>query len=222
MDQMACAVGGIIKIDFADSSNPKYEQVDLDFEDNGYQLLVIDCGEGHDNLTDEYASIPKEMKSVANELNCDLLQEIEFENFLSEMDRLRKQHGDRAVLRALHFFKENDRVEKQYLALKNRDVEEFLKLVNESGNSSFKYLQNIFPTSNPENQPISLALALTEEFISNFGKGACRVHGGGFAGTILVFLPINSVHEYKNVIEPVFGKNSVKQIRIRKYGSYIF
>lgn len=222
MDQMACAIGGIVKIDFADSNTPEYEKVDIDFEDHGLQLMVVDCGESHDNLTDEYASIPEEMRSVAKEFNFDFLREIEFDKFLSDMDRLRKKYGDRAVLRALHFFKENERVEKQYLALKNRDVEEFLNLVNESGNSSFKYLQNIFATINAHNQPISLALVLTEEFISNVGKGACRVHGGGFAGTILVFLPINSVHEYKNVIEPVFGKNSVKQIRIRKYGSYIF
>lgn len=222
MDQMACAVGGIIKIDFAENSNPQFEKIDFSFDEFGYQLLVVDCGEGHDNLTDEYASIPAEMKSVAKIFSKNVLREIDFNLFKNNIRKLRETVGDRSVLRALHFYKENERVEKQYNALNIKDIDEFLNLVNESGNSSYKYLQNIFPTSNPSNQPISLALSITEDFIQNVGSGACRVHGGGFAGTIQVFIPNNSVSDYTKIIESVFGENSVKPLEIREFGSYVF
>jgi len=222
MDQMACAIGGIIKIDFADSINPYFEKIDFSFHEFGYQLLVVDCGESHDNLTDEYASIPTEMKSVAMDFGKDVLREINSDSFNKNIGKLRNIGNDRAVLRAMHFFKENERVEQQYHALKTKNITEFLNLVTESGNSSFKYLQNIYPTSNLGGQPLSLALAITEEFISNIGSGACRVHGGGFAGTIQVFLPINSVADYTEIVDSVFGKNSVKLLEIREFGSYIF
>ena len=221
MDQMACAIGGIIKIDFADNANPQFENIDFSFDEFGYQLLVVDCGEGHDNLTDEYASIPTEMKSVAKEFGKDVLRELEVASLNKNIKKLRDTVGDRAILRAIHFLKENERVEKQYKSLKTKNITEFLNLVNESGNSSFKYLQNIFPTSDPSNQPISLALSITEDFIYNIGSGACRVHGGGFAGTIQVFIPKNLVADYTEIVESVFGKNSVKPLEIREFGSYI-
>jgi len=221
MDQMACAIGGIIKIDFADNANPKFEKIDFSFDQFGYQLLVVDCGEGHDNLTDEYASIPTEMKSVAKVFDKDVLREIDLELLNKNIRKLRDAVGDRAVLRAMHFLKENERVEKQYNALKTNSIAEFLNLVNESGNSSFKYLQNIFPTSVLSNQPISLALAITDDFIRDIGSGASRVHGGGFAGTIQVFIPKNSVANYIEIAESVFGKNSVKLLAIREFGSYV-
>lgn len=221
MDQMACAIGGIVKIDFEDNTNPKFEKIDFSFDEFGYQLLVVDCGEGHDNLTDEYASIPAEMKSVAKVFDKDVLRKLDLESLNNNIKELRENVGDRSVLRALHFFKENERVEKQYNALKTKNIDEFLNLVTESGNSSFKYLQNIFPTSNPGNQPISLALSITEDFIHNIGAGACRVHGGGFAGTIQVFIPNNSVSDYTKIVEAVFGKNSVKPLEIREFGSYV-
>ena len=221
MDQMVCAIGGIIKIDFADNANPQFEKIDFSFDEFGYQLLVVDCGEGHDNLTDEYASIPTEMKSAANEFGKNVLRELDIKSLNNSIAKLRETVGDRAVLRAMHFFKENERVEKQYKALKTKNISEFLNLVNESGNSSFKYLQNIFPTSDPSNQPISLALSITEDFIHNIGSGACRVHGGGFAGTIQVFIPKNLVADYTEIVESVFGKNSVKPLEIREFGSYV-
>ncbi|MCK5457581.1 MAG: hypothetical protein KAI45_10690 [Melioribacteraceae bacterium] len=221
MDQMACAIGGIIKIDFADNANPQFEKIDFSFDEFGYQLLVVDCGEGHDNLTNEYASIPTEMKSVAKEFGKDVLRELDVASLNKNIKKLRETVGDRAVLRATHFFKENERVEKQYKALKTKNITEFLNLVNESGNSSFKYLQNIFPTSDPSNQPISLALSITEDFIYNIGSGTCRVHGGGFAGTIQVFIPKISIADYTETIESVFGKNSVKLLEIREFGSYV-
>ncbi len=221
MDQMACAIGGIVKIDFEDNANPKFEKIDFSFDEFGYQLLVVDCGEGHDNLTDEYASIPAEMKSVAKIFGKDVLRKLDLESLNNNIKELREKVGDRSVLRALHFFKENERVEKQYNALKTKNIDEFLNLANESGNSSLKYLQNIFPTSNPGNQPISLAISITEDIIHNIGFGACRVHGGGFAGTIQVFIPNNSVSDYTKIVEAVFGKNSVKPLEIREFGSYV-
>ncbi len=219
MDQMACAVGGIISIDFKDPLNPVFNKANFNFDKYNYKLLVLDTGGSHADLTNDYASIPFEMKSVAALFNASVLREISIDTFLEKIPSIREQLGDRAVLRALHFFQENERVENEVSALSKGDFYKFLELIKASGNSSFKQLQNIFTSKNIKEQGISLALALSEKFIDEIGEGACRVHGGGFAGTIQIFLPNSSVQEYKNSMENIFGKNSVQILSIRQPGT---
>ena len=219
MDQMACAVGGIIAIDFNDPQKPIVEKVDFDFAAQQYSLLVVDTGGNHADLTKEYASVPKEMKAVANALGKEVCREIDNTDFVAEIKSLRPQVGDRAVLRALHFIAENERVQQQVAALRCSDFQKFLDLVKDSGNSSFKWLQNIYSIENVQVQGVALALALTEIFIANAGAGACRVHGGGFAGTIQVFLPNEVVENYIHLIESVFGEGKVMVLSIRPYGT---
>jgi len=219
MDQMACAVGGIISIDFKDPLNPIFNKVNFDFNKQKYKLLVVDTGGSHADLTDDYSSIPGEMKSVAELFGVSVLREIDMNIFIEKISYVRKQLGDRAVLRTLHFLEENIRVEEEVLALESADFNEFLKLITASGNSSFKWLQNIYTAKNIKEQGISLALALSEKFIKEIGGGACRVHGGGFAGTIQIFLPENSVEDYKIKMEKIFGKNSVQVLDIRQIGT---
>ncbi len=219
MDQMACAVGGIISIDFKNPKTPLTEKVAFDFDKQGYNLLVVNTKGSHENLTDDYAAIPAEMKAVANELGKDVCREISMADLLSKMNTLREKTGDRALLRAFHFIRENERVVEQVSALKENNFNKFLKLINDSGNSSFKWLQNIFTNNNIKEQNITLALALSEYYIDQIGEGACRVHGGGFAGTIQAFLPKSSLDGYRKLIEPVFGKDSIYVLNIRKYGT---
>ncbi|MCK5673068.1 MAG: galactokinase, partial [Spirochaetales bacterium] len=219
MDQMACAVGGIISIDFKDPAKPVFNKVNFNFDKQNYKLLVLDTGGSHADLTDDYSAIPAEMKSVAELFGVSVLREINIESFVEKIPYVRKQLGDRAILRALHFLQENDRVVEEVKALESGDFSEFLKLVKASGNSSFKWLQNIFTTKNIKEQGVSLALALSEKYIEEIGQGACRVHGGGFAGTIQIFLPDNKVEEYKNKMEKIFGKNSVQVLNIRQIGT---
>ncbi|MCB9219497.1 MAG: galactokinase [Ignavibacteriales bacterium] len=219
MDQMACALGGIISIDFEDPQNPNIEKVDYNFDKQNYKLLIVDTGGSHADLTNDYASIPNEMKLIAKFFHKNVCREINYSEFLNEIKEIRKTTGDRAILRAFHFLKENERVHNQFNALQKKDFNQFLKLVNDSGNSSFKWLQNIYSTQNVKEQGVSLALALTEEFISTKGEGACRVHGGGFAGTIQVFLHNDYVSEYKNFIETIFGKGKAQILKIRSKGS---
>lgn len=219
MDQMACALGGIISIDFEDPQNPNIEKVDYNFDKQNYKLLIVDTGGSHADLTNDYASIPNEMKLIAKFFHKNVCREINYSEFLNEIKEIRKTTGDRAILRAFHFLKENERVHNQFNALQKKDFNQFLKLVNDSGNSSFKWLQNIYSTQNVKEQSVSLALALTEEFISTKGEGACRVHGGGFAGTIQVFLHNDYVSEYKNFIETIFGKGKAQILKIRSKGS---
>lgn len=222
MDQMACAVGGIITIDFADSENPIVERVDFDFEATGYSLIVVDTGGNHADLTDDYASIPSEMKSVASYFGKSSCREIDYISVVKNIYDLRSKVGDRAVLRAMHFLSENERVVKQVESLKNNDFFEFLELIKESGNSSFKWLQNIYSTTNVEEQRLTLALAVTEKYLNEIGESACRVHGGGFAGTIQVFLPSNKIEEYQKQMENIFGDKCVTKLFIRKIGTYHF
>jgi galactokinase len=219
MDQMASAVGGIIAIDFEDPHKPLVEKVDFDFAVQHYNLLVIDTGGNHADLTEDYASVPKEMKSVAEKLGKQVCREIDYDDLIGGMRSLRQQLGDRAVLRVMHFLGDNERVVDQVMALKQRDFQKFLGLVNESGNSSFKWLQNIFTVKNVHEQGVALALALTENFISTIGEGACRVHGGGFAGTIQVFLPNFAVENYIQLVEKIFGEEKVLVLSIRPYGT---
>ena len=219
MDQMACAVGGIITIDFKDPQNPLVEKIDFDFDEQEYSLLVVDTGGNHADLTDDYASVPAEMKSVAQLFDADVLCEVSMVAYLGKMPYVRKQVGDRAVLRGLHFLWENDRVLGEVAALESRDFQRFLLLVEASGNSSFKWLQNIYTTKNVKEQGVTLALALTEKYIAEIGEGACRVHGGGFAGTIQVFMPDDAIQKYKELMEPICGKASIQVLKISSTGT---
>ena len=221
MDQVACATGGIVTIDFFDSDNPKIEKINFSLSDYGYKLLVLDTGGTHHNLTEDYAAIPEEMKSVAKLFDKNICSEIDFNLFIKNRNKLRGAVSDRAILRAFHFFNENKRVEQQVLALKNDDLDTFLRLVNRSGDSSYKYLQNLYSPNNVAEQPLSLALAFTGSFLESKKCGASRVHGGGFAGTIQVFLPNEFVEEYIEFMEPIFGRNSVTVLNIRPYGTFV-
>ncbi len=221
MDQMACALGGIIAIDFENPARPVFEKVNFDFANNGYNVIIVNTGGSHADLTDEYSSIPEEMKAVAKYFGKNVCRELSMELILSGIKRLREKTGDRAVLRAIHFLTENQRVEKELSALKENNLKKFFSLVNSSGNSSFKYLQNVYSNVNINEQPLSLALALTENYLEETGDGACRVHGGGFAGTILVFLPFRKTEEYVKLISEVFGNQNVKILSVRNHGSMI-
>ncbi len=220
MDQMAIAVGGIISIDFIDPKNPIVKKINFDLSEKNYSLLVVDTGGNHADLTEDYASIPLEMKSVAKELGKEVCREISYDNLLNKMNEIRPEIGDRAILRAIHFLGDNQRVVEELESLEKDDFNSFLDLVNDSGNSSCKWLQNCFTTKNPSGQGINLALALTENYLKNSGrKGACRVHGGGFAGTILVFMPDDKREDYIRLMENVFGEKSVTVLSIRQLGA---
>jgi len=219
MDQMASAIGGIISIDFEKPQAPKVETVDFDFESTGYKIIVVNTGGSHTDLADDYASIPNEMKSVAKFFNKEFCRDISMNDLLSNCKKLRTELGDRAILRAMHFIEENEKVVHQVSALRNNDFSKYLELVNQSGNSSFKWLQNIYSPKKVYEQGVSLALAVTERYIEEIKEGACRVHGGGFAGTIQVYLPAELVEGYLKLIEPVFGKGSAKILTIRSEGA---
>jgi len=219
MDQIACAVGGIIAIDFHDPKNPVFNKIEFEFESENYSLLFIYTSGSHTNLTKEYSDVPEEMKSVAAELDRKFLSEVDYNEFVNSINRIRNKISDRAILRAYHFFKENERVKKQIESLKSNDLKKFLSVVNESGNSSFKYLQNIYSPNNPGYQPLSLALAFTEEFINQKGQGACRVHGGGFEGTIQGYLNNNLVDEFIKYISDISDKFKILKLSIRSFGA---
>jgi len=217
LDQTACASGGIVAMDFADNENPVVEKLDFDFAKTGYSLCIIDTGADHANLTDEYASITLEMKMVAEYFGKSFLNEVSEEDFYSEIKNIRsKINNDRAVLRAIHFFNETKRAKTEAEMLKNGDFNGFLRLVNECGRSSYMYLQNIYATKEPKNQAVSLALALCDELLK--GKGAFRVHGGGFAGTIQAFVPSDMLNGFKDGIEAVFGEGMCHILSIRSVG----
>jgi galactokinase len=214
MDQIACGEGGIVGIDFAHPDTPTLTPVDYSFQKVGYDLVVVDTGGNHANLTPDYAAVPKEMRSVAMCLDKDVMREVTFEEFMDALPALRKKLGnDRALLRAYHFLAENNRVGAMLKALQRDDIQAYLTLVNESGDSSFMYLQNLYSTSNPKEQGLPLALAVTKRFLN--GEGACRVHGGGFAGTIQVYVPCARTADYIKTIESVFGAHSATVLAIR-------
>ena len=216
MDQMACSVGSFITIDFKDPSEPVIEKVDFDFASCGHSLCIVDTKGSHSNLTDEYAAIRLEMESVAAQFSKKVLREVDEKDFFVKIPELRKAVGHRAVLRAMHFYKDNERVLREVDALKKNDFEQFKKLVIESGDSSYMYNQNVFAVKQPEVQPVSIALALSEQVLD--GKGAWRVHGGGFAGTIQAFVPNELLEEYKTTLEAVFGEGSCYVLAIRPVG----
>ena len=219
MDQTACALGGIITIDFNDPENPVVEKIDFDFDKTGYVLAVVDTGGSHADLTDDYASVPTEMKSIARDLGQDVCRGLSADSIIERIIGLREKNGDRAILRAFHFIFDNDRVVDQVRSLKQGDFTKFLSYVTASGNSSWKWLQNCYTTKAPQEQGVTLALAITEIFLNKIGEGACRVHGGGFAGTIQVFLPKNSLHDFKKIMQPVFGDNAITVLSVRQPGA---
>ena len=216
MDQMACSVGNLVHIDFKDPKKPEVEKLDFNMSEYGYSLCITDTKGSHADLTDEYAAVPREMKNIAKYFGKEVLRDVEYLSVLKAIPELREKYGDRSVLRALHFFHENERVQKEVNALKNKDITLFLENVKASGDSSFKYLQNVYSGSDIENQNISIALLMSD--ISLKEEGVSRVHGGGFAGTIQAFVKNEYVESYKILMDNVFGEGSCKDLRIRKYG----
>ncbi len=218
MDQMACAVGGFVYIDFKDTKNPVIEKIPFDLSAQGYALCIVNTGGNHADLNDDYASVPAEMKSVAKLFGAEYLRQISKKRVLDNISSIREAVGDRAILRAIHFFNENERVTKQARALKNENTANFFRYTKESGRSSFMYLQNVFTTKNVQEQGLSLALAITDSVMNGKG-GAFRVHGGGFAGTIQAFVPFAMVEKYRTAIDSAFGKGACHVLRIRPYGA---
>ena len=216
MDQMACSVGNLVHIDFKDPKKPEVEKLDFNMSEYGYSLCITDTKGSHADLTDEYAAVPMEMKNIAKHFGKEVLRDVEYLSVLKAIPELREKYGDRSVLRALHFFHENERVQKEVNALKNKDITLFLENVKASGDSSFKYLQNVYSGSDIENQNISIALLMSD--ISLKEEGVSRVHGGGFAGTIQAFVKNEYVESYKILMDNVLGEGSCKDLRIRKYG----
>ena len=216
MDQMASSVGGLINIDFEDPKHPKVKQVKVDFEEYGHSLCIVDTKGSHADLTDDYAAIPQEMKQVANFFEEDVLRKVDKNEFYLNLPKIREILGDRAVLRAIHLFEENKRVDEQVQALEQHDFETFKKLIKASGDSSFKYLQNVYSSHEINNQSVSIGLAISDTILQE--KGVSRVHGGGFAGTIQAFVPNDIVDIYKKDIEHVFGEGSCHVLKVRKYG----
>lgn len=216
MDQMASAVGGMVFIDFENPSDPEVVRLDVELEEAGYSLCIIDSGADHADLTDEYASIPSELRGVCRFFERSVLREISEEDFYMALPILKKLCPDRALLRAMHVYNENKRVKKQFEALKEKNMDEFLKLVNESGKSSWTMLQNVSASGAVEHQELALALAICEKTLN--GKGACRVHGGGFAGTIQAFVPVDMVHDFKKTMDSVLGEDSCKILKINPCG----
>lgn len=219
LDQMACAAGGLITIDFKNPKEPVVEKIDFDFGAQKHKLIIVNTGKGHADLSEDYSSVPVEMKKVAQFFGKEVCAEITEEQVISNLAAVREACGDRAVLRALHFFEENKRVEAEIKALKENNFADFLAGITESGNSSWKWLQNCFTNHSYQEQGITVALALTELFLKEKKCGACRVHGGGFAGVIMAMLPEELVEEYVAYIENALGEGNAYRMSIRPYGA---
>ena len=216
LDQMGCALGGIVAIDFFDKSNPKITPVHFDFASAGHALCIIDTGADHADLTGDYAAVPAEMKSVAAAFGKEVLCEVDEQDFYNAVPELRKNLGDRAVMRAIHYYTDCHRVEKMVSALEQGDFTMFLRLVSSSGHSSYMYLQNVDTYRDPKHQPVALALAMAGHYLNNYG--ARRVHGGGFAGTIQAFVPLNMVDEFKAGMDALLGEGACRVTYIRPIG----
>ena len=218
MDQVACASGGIVAIDFADTDHPKIDKLTFDITAAGYNLCIVNTGGNHADLTEDYASVPAEMKKVASFFGKNYLRELSIKEILANAKALREACGDRAILRAIHFFNENERVAAQKQALMDGDLDRFFAGVRSSGLSSFCYLQNVYTTKNVSEQGLSLALAVAEEFLAD-KKAAWRVHGGGFAGTIQAFVPATEAEAFRAHMDGVFGEGACIVLRIRGEGA---
>ncbi len=216
MDQMACSVGGLVSIDFKDPAKPAVHHVDVDFSKYNHSLCITDTKGSHADLTPDYAAIPEEMKKVAAFYGKEVLRDVDKDAFYRDLAKIRKKCGDRAVLRAIHFFSDNETAVKEAEVLEKGNFQEFLNLIRSSGHSSFCFLQNVFATSQPQSQGLSLGLAVSEQVLRS--KGAFRVHGGGFAGTIQAFVPNDMVEEYRSALDQLFGEGSCHVLKVRKYG----
>lgn len=216
LDQMASSVGTFVTIDFKSTKDPVIKKIDFDFSKSGHSLCIVDTHGNHSDLTDDYAAVRAEMESVAQALGKNVLREVSYEEFFAALPELTGRVNDRAILRAIHFFNENKRVEKAVECLENNDFEGFKQVIIDSGRSSFMLNQNVYTPKNPTEQKLSLALAISKELLD--GKGAWRVHGGGFAGTIQAFVPNDMLDEYKKTIEGVFGEGSCHVLIIRPVG----
>ena len=216
MDQTASAVGGLVTIDFADTNKPLIRPVNFDFASCGHALCIVDSRASHADLTDEYAAIPKELSSICAHFGVDVTTQIDEAEFFAVIPKLREKCGDRAVLRAIHEFQDNARVLKQVAALEEGDFDRFLQLITESGQSSWVYLQNVVPAGATVHQDVAVALALCEKYLE--GKGAYRVHGGGFAGTVQAFVPYELLDSFRTGIESALGEGSCHVLSIRPQG----
>lgn len=216
LDQTACSVGGFVEIDFKDTASPIIEKSVFDIKSFNHLLCIVDTGGSHSDLTDDYAAIRCEMNSVAEFFGKKVLREVSEAEVLSNAADIRKKAGDRALLRALHFYGENKRVANMSAAIKNGDFDEFKRIILESGRSSYMYNQNCFTTKAPLSQPVSLALCLAEKFLD--GEGAFRVHGGGFAGTVQIFVPESKADDFTSKMKAVFGEESCYILNIRSTG----
>ena len=216
MDQMASAVGNLVNIDFFDKENPVIHPVSFDFASCGHALCIIDSGADHADLTDEYAAIPGEIKAVAAHFGKEVLTQIPESDFYAAIPELRKACGDRAVMRCIHFYQENERVPKQVAALENGDFDTFLRLIKESGYSSWMYLQNVIPAGYKLHQDVAVSLALCEHYLQ--GKGAFRVHGGGFAGTVQAFVPFEILDSFRAGMDAALGEGACHVLSIRPQG----
>ncbi len=216
MDQTASSVGNLVHIDFADKKNPVIEGVSCDLGTYGYSLCITDTKGSHADLTADYAAVPAEMRAAAAVFGKEVLHDVTMEQLIEKAAEVREKAGDRALLRAIHFVNENVRVQQEVAALKAGDFAEFLKVVKASGDSSFKFLQNVYTNQDVQHQNVSIALAISESVLGD--NGVCRVHGGGFAGTIQAFVKNEAVAEYKAVMDQVYGKDACNVLKIRKYG----
>lgn len=219
MDQLASAAGGVVHIDFFDPENPRIERIEAFNDDNGHHLVIVDTGGSHADLTDDYAAVFREMQAVAAYFGRETLRGASVPELINAVQGLRRAAGDRAVLRALHFIRENQRVEEQVRALTQNRFDDYLKLVSESGDSSWRFLQNCYSAEKGADQGAPLALALTETFLN--GRGACRIHGGGFAGAVQAYIPADMMDEYEVFMARIFGDGAVKRLRVRSRGSSI-
>ncbi len=214
MDQLGCIYGGLISIDFKNSL-PEIDKIDFSFEKNGYKLCIVNVGKSHCGLTEDYASVRNEMSEISNHFNKEVLRDINIDMLFNEIPNLRE--NDRAVLRAIHYITENERVENLFNSFKNNDIEKILEIIKKSGNSSFMYLQNIFSEKNYKEQSASLGLCIAQTILDQ--NGAWRIHGGGFGGTIQCIVPLKKLNCFFKTMEKIFGKKSVIKIQIRNTGA---
>lgn len=216
MDQMACSVGDFVHINFKNPERPTVNKIEFDIAEKGYSLCIVDTKGSHANLTDDYAAIPTEMKEIADFFNKEHLSEITKQDFIENLPNIYCKASDRSILRAFHFFNENERVAKAAQMLSEDNFEAFLSIIKESGTSSYQFLQNVYSNKYEQTQPVPITLAMSEYFLGN--HGVCRVHGGGFAGTIQAFVTTDFVPEYKKQIEKILGEGTCHILKIRKYG----
>jgi galactokinase len=219
LDQLACAVGGMITIDFADIENPAIREIKCDFDEMGHDLVIINTGKGHADLSAEYSAVPNEMKKVAEYFGKEVLEQCKEDDVIENVKAIREFAGDRAVLRAFHFFEENKRVDAEVEALEKKDFATFFNKITESGDSSWKWLQNCYCNETPDEQSITVALALTKLYLDKIGRGVCRVHGGGFAGVIAAFLPKEETEGFTKYIDKALGEGSAYVMHIRPQGA---